>query len=102
MCSDYNTAHASATVFVTGNANKLKEVRAILADGHPIKLESRALDRKSLKYQQHRHVLFQKNVVPEIQGSTQEVAREKCRRAAEIVRAILLRGSVSLTTTSNA
>jgi len=54
-------------VFVTGNANKLKEVREILSEGHPIELDSRALD------------------IPEIQGTTQEVAKEKCRRAAEII-----------------
>ncbi|VDC00012.1 unnamed protein product [Peniophora sp. CBMAI 1063] len=55
-------------VFVTGNANKLAEVKAILAaGGAPLALESRALD------------------LPEIQGSTQEVAREKVKAAAEIV-----------------
>ncbi|KAI0312799.1 hypothetical protein OF83DRAFT_1286650 [Amylostereum chailletii] len=59
---------AQPLVFVTGNANKLKEVRAILAQGHPLALESRDID------------------LPEIQGSTQDVAREKSRRAAEIVR----------------
>ncbi|KAI5117049.1 hypothetical protein M0805_007906 [Coniferiporia weirii] len=63
---------ASKTIiFVTGNANKLREVRAILSDGAngfaPINVESRDLD------------------VPELQGTTQEVAREKCRRAAELV-----------------
>ncbi|KZV86001.1 Maf/Ham1 [Exidia glandulosa HHB12029] len=52
-------------VFVTGNANKLKEVRAILAAGEPIEVESQSLD------------------IPELQGSTQEVSREKCRMAAE-------------------
>ncbi|GJJ07007.1 hypothetical protein Clacol_001205 [Clathrus columnatus] len=54
-------------VFVTGNANKLIEVRAILSTGAPIQLESRSLE------------------LPEIQGTTQDVAREKCRRAAELV-----------------
>lgn len=55
-------------VFVTGNANKLIEVRAILSDGStPIQLESQSLE------------------LPEIQGTTQDVAREKCRRAAELV-----------------
>jgi len=33
-------------VFVTGNANKLAEVRAILAAGTPLEIESRSLDRK--------------------------------------------------------
>jgi len=54
-------------VFVTGNQNKLKEVRAIFATDAAFVLESRELD------------------LPEIQGTTQEVSREKCRRAAEIV-----------------
>ncbi|KAF8513865.1 Ham1-like protein [Gautieria morchelliformis] len=54
-------------IFVTGNANKLSEVRAILSTGTPIEIESRKLD------------------LPEIQGTTQEVAREKCRHAAELV-----------------
>ncbi|KAA1466660.1 Ham1-like protein, partial [Dentipellis sp. KUC8613] len=54
-------------VFVTGNANKLKEVRAILSIGHPIELDSQDLN------------------IPEIQGTTQEVALDKCKRAAEIL-----------------
>ncbi|ORY33949.1 DNA repair-related protein [Naematelia encephala] len=53
-------------VFVTGNANKLKEVKAILAaGGSDIQVTSQAID------------------VPEVQGSTQEVAIAKCRAAAE-------------------
>jgi len=36
-------------VFVTGNANKLKEVREILSSGgHPIEIESQSLDRTYL------------------------------------------------------
>ncbi|KAG6810406.1 hypothetical protein H0H92_011994 [Tricholoma furcatifolium] len=58
---------AADPVFVTGNANKLKEVKAILSQGgHPIEIDSQALD------------------IPEIQGTTQEVAKDKCRRAAEL------------------
>ncbi|KAF7373488.1 Inosine triphosphate pyrophosphatase [Mycena sanguinolenta] len=58
----------SNLIFVTGNANKLKEVKAILSSGgNPIEIESRALD------------------IPEIQGTTQEVAIAKCRRAAELL-----------------
>ncbi|KAF9057511.1 inosine triphosphate pyrophosphatase-like protein [Panaeolus papilionaceus] len=53
-------------VFVTGNANKLREVKAILSDGPaPIEIESRSVD------------------VSEIQGTTQEVAIAKCRTATE-------------------
>ncbi|KAF5330556.1 hypothetical protein D9619_005317 [Psilocybe cf. subviscida] len=53
-------------VFVTGNANKLREVKEILSSGgHPIEIDSQALE------------------VPEIQGTTVEVARAKCRAAAE-------------------
>ncbi|KDR84178.1 hypothetical protein GALMADRAFT_236872 [Galerina marginata CBS 339.88] len=55
-------------VFVTGNANKSKEVKEILsAGGHPIQIESQNLD------------------IPEIQGTTIEVAIAKCKRAAELV-----------------
>jgi len=54
-------------VFVTGNAGKLREVKAILLQGAPVEINSKALD------------------VPELQGSTQEVAREKCRRAADLI-----------------
>jgi len=54
-------------VFVTGNAGKLNEVREILAQGEAIDIDSRDLD------------------LPEIQGTTQEIAIEKCRRAAEII-----------------
>lgn len=54
-------------MFVTGNAGKLREVREILAQGTPIEIESRDLD------------------LPEIQGTTQEIATEKCRRAAELI-----------------
>ena len=31
------------------------------------------------------------STVPEVQGTTQEVAREKCRRAAELVSGVLFR-----------
>ncbi|GLB34282.1 putative pyrophosphatase that hydrolyzes non-canonical purine nucleotides such as inosine triphosphate (ITP), deoxyinosine triphosphate (dITP) or xanthosine 5'-triphosphate (XTP) to their respective monophosphate derivatives [Lyophyllum shimeji] len=54
-------------IFVTGNSNKLKEVKAILSEGgHPIEIDSQSLD------------------IDEIQGTTQEVAKAKCRRAAEL------------------
>ncbi|OCF60637.1 inosine triphosphate pyrophosphatase [Kwoniella mangroviensis CBS 10435] len=53
-------------VFVTGNANKLKEVQAILASGASgVSVTSQAVD------------------VPEIQGTTQEVAIAKVKAAAE-------------------
>ncbi|KAI8983102.1 inosine triphosphate pyrophosphatase [Pilobolus umbonatus] len=50
-------------VFVTGNNNKLLEVQAILKGC--IDVESHKLD------------------LPELQGSTQDIAKEKCRLAAE-------------------
>ncbi|KAH8835647.1 inosine triphosphate pyrophosphatase-like protein [Flagelloscypha sp. PMI_526] len=59
---------SSATPFVTGNANKLKEVKSILLSGDkPVEITSQALD------------------IPEEQGTTQEVAIAKCRRAAEML-----------------
>lgn len=52
--------------FITGNKNKLVEVSAIL--GNVIELRSQALD------------------LVEIQGRTmEEISKDKCRRAAEIV-----------------
>lgn len=56
--------------FITGNKNKLAEVQAILGD--VIEVQNRAVD------------------VPEIQGSIEEIAKEKCRRAAEAVGAGLI------------
>ncbi|KAG1805755.1 inosine triphosphate pyrophosphatase-like protein [Suillus variegatus] len=53
--------------FVTGNHNKLKETKHILSQGTPIELDSQDLD------------------IPELQGTTQEVAIAKCRRAAELL-----------------
>ena len=51
--------------FITGNKNKLSEVQAIL-DGI-IELKNQSLD------------------LPEIQGTIEEVSKDKCKRAAEIV-----------------
>lgn len=51
--------------FITGNKNKLSEVRAIL--GNVIEVDNQAVD------------------VPEIQGTIEEIAKEKARRAAEAV-----------------
>lgn len=55
--------------FITGNKNKLAEVRAIL--GNAIEVDNQGLD------------------IPEIQGTIEEIAREKCRRAAEVVNIIM-------------
>ncbi|KAL4893138.1 inosine triphosphate pyrophosphatase-like protein [Aspergillus ambiguus] len=51
--------------FITSNANKLTEVNAILP--RSVSITHRALD------------------IPEIQGSLEEIAIDKCRRAADIV-----------------
>jgi inosine triphosphate pyrophosphatase len=53
-------------VFVTGNANKLAEVKAILGDAVP-GLENKALD------------------LPELQGTIEDVTLDKARRAAQEV-----------------
>ena len=50
--------------FITGNANKLGEVRHILADVPGLELQSKNVDGK------------------EIQGTIEEIARDKCVRAA--------------------
>lgn len=55
--------------FITGNKNKLIEVKAIIGD--TVELKSQALD------------------LVEIQGTIEEVSADKCRRAAEAVRRLL-------------
>ncbi|RDA89503.1 hypothetical protein CP533_4150 [Ophiocordyceps camponoti-saundersi (nom. inval.)] len=56
---------SSIVTFVTGNANKLREVKAILEPS--IQVDSKALD------------------IDEIQGSINEITESKCRRAAALV-----------------
>ncbi|PLB39491.1 non-canonical purine NTP pyrophosphatase [Aspergillus candidus] len=60
-----------SVLFVTGNANKLAEVTSIL-DSALIQVRNAALD------------------IPEIQGTLEEIARDKCRRAAEMVQGPVL------------
>ena len=74
-------------VFVTGNAGKFDEGRQTLAQGEgSIDIESRDLD--CMPYStcfQSRQSVAELAPVPEIQGTTQKIAVEKCRRAAELV-----------------
>ncbi|CBF77855.1 non-canonical purine NTP pyrophosphatase [Aspergillus nidulans FGSC A4] len=51
--------------FITGNKNKLAEVRAII--GNVVDVQNQTVD------------------VPEIQGTIEEIAKEKCRHAANAV-----------------
>jgi inosine triphosphate pyrophosphatase len=51
--------------FITGNANKLTEVKAILGD--VVDLRSQSLD------------------LVEVQGTIDEISADKCRRAVELV-----------------
>ena len=51
--------------FITGNKNKLAEVKAIL--GESVDLKSESVD------------------LPEIQGTIEEISRDKCKRAADVV-----------------
>ncbi|CAG8370294.1 unnamed protein product [Penicillium salamii] len=63
-----HTAHKMALTklnFITGNKNKLLEVRAIL--GNVIEVDNQQVE------------------VPEIQGTIEEIAKEKARRAAEAI-----------------
>ena len=63
--------------FITVNKNKLAEVKAILGD--VVELQSKSLD------------------LVEIQGTPDEIAKDKCRRAAEAVSIFcyLRRGTLS-------
>jgi hypothetical protein len=58
-------------IFVTGNANKLTEVQAII--GHLVQVENKKID------------------LDELQGTIDQISKDKCRRAAEIVRLLLHR-----------
>ncbi|KND93431.1 Inosine triphosphate pyrophosphatase [Tolypocladium ophioglossoides CBS 100239] len=62
--------------FVTGNANKLREVKAILEPA--IEVRSNPLD------------------LDEVQGSIEEVTQSKCRRAADLVNGPVLVEDTSL------
>jgi hypothetical protein len=53
--------------FITSNKNKLSEVQTILGNDVPVELQNQSVD------------------IVEIQGSIEEVARDKCRRASELV-----------------
>ncbi|EGU12802.1 putative DNA repair-related protein [Rhodotorula toruloides ATCC 204091] len=73
------TTSPRTILFVTGNANKLKEVRAILLsstqhteNANPAATPSFSVESQDLD-------------VPEVQGTTEEVAKAKCKAAAEIV-----------------
>lgn len=52
--------------FITGNANKLAEVAAILSDTG-VEFRNQNVD------------------LPELQGSIEEITRDKCSRAADVV-----------------
>lgn len=56
--------------FITGNKSKLAEVNTII--GGTIEVENQAVE------------------VPEIQGTVEEIAKEKCKRAAEVVSSLYL------------
>jgi inosine triphosphate pyrophosphatase len=78
-------ANHKGTVFVTGNRMKLQEVRYILSSNADVELTSQNLDGW---FTAHGCIIDEKIdflSVPEIQGTTEEVAKEKCRRAAELL-----------------
>lgn len=54
--------------FVTGNAKKLEEIKAILGHNFPMKIESVKLD------------------LPELQGEVDEISIEKCKEAARRIK----------------
>ena len=60
-----NSAGKRTLIFVTGNPNKLKEVKSILGENFPWTLEARNID------------------LPEFQGEPDEISIEKCKVAAK-------------------
>jgi alkylhydroperoxidase family enzyme len=74
------SAHRDLT-FVTGNAKKLQEVTAILGAGEnsfPYRLVSRKID------------------LPELQGTPEDVSREKCKLAVQVVKGPVIVEDTSL------
>lgn len=71
-------ASKPVVTFVTGNRNKLAEVVAILGADFPFELRNQAVD------------------LPELQGEPADIAREKCRLAAQQVRGPVLVEDTSL------
>lgn len=71
------TSSPRTILFVTGNANKLKEVRAILlaSTQHTENADPAATPAFSVESQDLE--------VPEVQGTTEEVAKAKVRAAAD-------------------
>ncbi|KAI9325649.1 putative ham1 family protein [Obelidium mucronatum] len=93
---------ASRTVtFVTGNANKLKEVQAILAGCPNLNLVNRKLDLPELQAASTREVNsaqywgFEQVLKPKYCVFT-KVSIDKCRRAAEIIQSPVLIEDTSL------
>ncbi|KPI41688.1 Inosine triphosphate pyrophosphatase [Cyphellophora attinorum] len=82
MAEDQPGARPSHLNFITGNANKLAEVKAILSSIPGLELESRDVPGD------------------EIQGSIEEIARDKCRRAAAVVGGPVLTEDTALEFTS--
>lgn len=72
------TPRKPTITFVTGNAKKLEEVKAILGDTLPFHIQSIAVD------------------LPELQGEPDDIAKEKCRLAAEQVSGAVLIEDTSL------
>ena len=64
--------------FITSNPNKLKEFNQIIGDLSPYVIESKSID------------------LPEYQGEPEEVAREKCKTALEILKSPVLIEDTSL------
>ncbi|KAK2765901.1 nucleoside triphosphate pyrophosphohydrolase ham1 [Arachnomyces sp. PD_36] len=62
--------------FITGNKNKLAEVEALIGD--VVEVQNRAID------------------IPEIQGTIEEIAKEKCRKAADAVQGPVLTEDTAL------
>ena len=78
-------ATGTKLVFVTGNQNKLKEVKAILG---PLveNLENAAIDCECLNgIKSKKRELKGSHIVPELQGEAEDISRAKCKLAVEKV-----------------
>lgn len=73
-----STSSRTPITFVTGNAKKLEEFKAILGPSFHVPLTSKALD------------------LPELQGDPLDVAREKCKTAAKLINGPVITEDTSL------
>lgn len=81
--------------FVTGNAKKLEEIKAILGSGFPLKIESVKLDLPELQGKQKFKFKISFKIITN-SGEIDEISIEKCKEAARHVKGPVVTEDTSL------